>query len=302
MLQDSVLSLLQRAADPATVEILVAFDPDDPSATEAGGLLAELPSVRVIYAPERYGYPRLHDYYNMLAAEASGEWLLIWNDDVTMSTQGWDSVVAGRPPALLWPYCPQDVGEDVFPFFPAAWIRHLGHVGMSFCVNAWLHEVAEMLPGRIHHIPVCISHGRPDDDTHRTASRIPHEARNLHNTELMQQAKRDDAAKICALTGDTFGNTELVSVLLPGTGASSVIRQLLDKAAQPDEVEFLVAGGRDHKALRASLEEAGVMGHTECHSSRTTAEIRRWCHGRWVRELGSFDEDPAWDNGIRATG
>ena len=39
---------------------------------------------------DRLGYKNLHEYMNALWVQASGEWLMLWNDDALMETKDWD--------------------------------------------------------------------------------------------------------------------------------------------------------------------------------------------------------------------
>jgi hypothetical protein len=39
------------------------------------------------------GYDSLHEYYNELASKATGDWLMLWNDDAVMETEGWDEKI-----------------------------------------------------------------------------------------------------------------------------------------------------------------------------------------------------------------
>jgi GT2 family glycosyltransferase len=96
-LRASVESLRKRASFPELLEILVGADPDD-DATHA--TCADL-GVTALVASQRYGYSELHRYFNELAEAATGEWLLLWNDDATMLTDRWDEVLAAVPANVL---------------------------------------------------------------------------------------------------------------------------------------------------------------------------------------------------------
>ncbi len=94
LLGRSVGSLRDRAA--GEIEVLVGSDLDDPdTATAARGLGCD-----VLVLP-RQGYELLHVYYQRLAAEATGDWLLVWNDDAVMLTEGWDLIIEGLPERVL---------------------------------------------------------------------------------------------------------------------------------------------------------------------------------------------------------
>ncbi|HEY6117710.1 MAG TPA: glycosyltransferase, partial [Candidatus Dormibacteraeota bacterium] len=99
-LEETITGLLRLADEPDAIQVLVAADPDDD-----GTLAAELPDqVTVWTAPQRYGYPRLHEYVNALAAQAGGDWLMLWNDDARILTPGWDQAIEAAPQAVLWPH------------------------------------------------------------------------------------------------------------------------------------------------------------------------------------------------------
>jgi hypothetical protein len=97
LLASSVASLRGLAADPSGLEILVGADPDDQVTAQAATGLG----CQCWTAPERYGYGRLHLYYNELAQRARGEWLLTWSDDTTMTDRGWDQQIEDLPPHVM---------------------------------------------------------------------------------------------------------------------------------------------------------------------------------------------------------
>lgn len=91
LLARSVQSLRARAwAEP---EILIAADADD-----AATCRKALELTGRVHISERAGYDRLHEYYQALAAVATGDWLLVWNDDAVMMTDGWDARIGELPP------------------------------------------------------------------------------------------------------------------------------------------------------------------------------------------------------------
>ena len=158
-LAESAASLLDLAANPDQVEILVALDPDD------AGPYADLrlgPQVTFWTAPERYGYMRLERYYNHLATMAKGDWLLgTWNDDARMLTQGWDAIIEAQDPAVLWLGCTTMGGGNFWPAWPAAWTKALGHVALVSNVDVWMSEIGRRL-GRERQVPVEVFHDRKD--------------------------------------------------------------------------------------------------------------------------------------------
>lgn len=85
-------SLYALAENPATFELLLAFDNDDTSTlnTWAETVASEGINWRAIVVP-RVGYSGMHQYLNVLTEIARGEWLFILGDDAFVKTQGWDA-------------------------------------------------------------------------------------------------------------------------------------------------------------------------------------------------------------------
>lgn len=93
MLKSSLHTLQSNASSGYPVEYLVAYDPDDPT-TKATALDC---GAKAIGAPERWGYNELGKYFNLLANNAAGDWLLLWNDDAIMTTPGWNRIIDTIP-------------------------------------------------------------------------------------------------------------------------------------------------------------------------------------------------------------
>lgn len=143
LLDKSLRSLLDTAADPSSVELLVGFDDDDEATNQATMKLLR-PGIDQVWVTPRLGYRRLHDYYNALSAIASGDWLLIWNDDAVMHTVGWDAAIAAHPDHVC-----ETIEGMCFPAIPAAWVRHLGHVALEWHNDAWWEMIAKLLDRRV---------------------------------------------------------------------------------------------------------------------------------------------------------
>ncbi len=157
-LTESVRSLRDTADHPQQLEILVAADPDDPLTRIA----AKHANVDQILVTEvRYGYARLHEYVNRLAAQANGDWQLLWNDDARMRTPGWDSVIAEQPPGVLWPATNNGPWLNTFPVTHTSVITALGHWSLSPHCDSWIQDVAETA-GIHHRIQVEVLHDRFD--------------------------------------------------------------------------------------------------------------------------------------------
>ena len=197
----TMAGLLGLAADPADVEILIAADPDD-APTLALAADGSLPvQARLWVAPERFGYKRICDYYNVLAALAAGEWLFMWNDDCVMLTTRWDETIRAEAPGVLWPAADYATNHNTFPIWPATWTRHLGHVSLDQSSDMWLHDVAAMAGVPSRRIPVSLHHEhRCGDATGNDRDAVADVI--TYHAPAMQLARQRDAARLAEfLTG-----------------------------------------------------------------------------------------------------
>lgn len=191
----SIASLLDHAHRPGTVEILIAADPDDQATRDV-----DLPwQARLWVADERYGYSRLHEYVNRLAARATGDWLMLWNDDARMCTEGWDAVVEQQEPAVLWPQSNDISTCNTFPIWPRAWTDAMGHVSLSPHCDSWMQHIGEALRMQPR-IDVEILHDRADltgghDDQTRAESLAGYRTASYHNP-AMQEARQNDVLTV----------------------------------------------------------------------------------------------------------
>jgi hypothetical protein len=152
-------SLITLADDPARVQVLIAADPDDAAGT---GKAAAGAGAACWVAPERYGYTGLHHYLNELATMTDGQWLMWFNDDARMLTQGWDTVIRGWPrPAVLWPHANHLTHANLFPVWPGAWSDATGRVSPVQHMDSYLQGLGQQLQ-RHDQIPVHILHDRAD--------------------------------------------------------------------------------------------------------------------------------------------
>ncbi len=198
-LAGSIASLLGLAAGPDAVEVVAAIDPDDAWRYEQW----VYPSTRILVTPERYGHARIHEYMNALAAMASGEWLLNWNDDAVMLTPGWDAVIASRAPGVLWPSANHHPGCNIFPAWPAEWTRLTGHMSLAPNCDSWIQDLGERL-GRQERIPVEVFHdrhnqtgsGRFDDATYAEGTALSDRDCTVFRSAKMTAARERDASLI----------------------------------------------------------------------------------------------------------
>lgn len=192
LLRRSLRSLGER-----DIEVLIRVDEDDPSLAA----YTELPGVSV---GPRHGYRGLHHYYNELAARATGEWLMIWNDDALMMTAGWTQII-GRyhgKMVVLNPNTNHDnwkIDMNVFPIVPRRMYELLGHISLSLHNDSWLEFVGRGA-GIMVRVPILVHHDRADltgnnDDVVYAAREYE---RDRFHSEEMAAARARDIDVICS--------------------------------------------------------------------------------------------------------
>lgn len=152
MLERSIMSLIDNAADATNIEWIMAFDDDDadslayfqekiiPRIEASGG------AYEVMIFP-RLGYQRLNEYINALAAEAQGEWMIFWNDDAVMLDQDWDNSIRAETGRFVIQAFDTHKGHpySIFPIVPRAWYDVLGHLSLHPLNDAWISQIAWLL-------------------------------------------------------------------------------------------------------------------------------------------------------------
>ena len=149
----SIKSLVDKASNPARLEIIFGVDEDDTGINEfiAENLADYLKSKKIearanIFKP--LGYENLHTYVNTLAGNSTGDWIFFWNDDCLMVSEGWDNVIDqynGQFKLLG----PKDNHEAhpyaILPIVPRDWFILMGHLSQNAQNDAWLSHIAYML-------------------------------------------------------------------------------------------------------------------------------------------------------------
>lgn len=173
------------------LEFLIRVDEDDPAQDGYAGLS------HVIVGP-RHGYGGLHNYYNELAAQATGDWIMVWNDDCVMTTPGWIDIVRrydGKM-VVLNPNTNHDnwvIDMNVFPIVPRQMFELMGHISLSVHNDSWLEFVGRGADIMIR-VPITIHHDRADltgnnDDAVYSARQYDHE--DFHSEGMVQARDRD---------------------------------------------------------------------------------------------------------------
>ena len=178
-LERSVKSLFDLADDPDSIQLMLGFDTDDKEGIGAFQEVVQpwLDTQGINYTAmtfEPLGYTRLNEYVNTLASSSDSDWLVFWNDDAYMETQGWDTIIANHTGEfkLLAFRTHMDHPYSIFPIAPRAWLDAMGYLSPHQISDAWLSQQAYMLD-IWERIPVDVVHdrhdltGNNDDDTYK---------------------------------------------------------------------------------------------------------------------------------------
>lgn len=219
MLERSIKSLFELAADPSRIQLMLAFDRDDTLGIQhfTNHIQPWLDSREIDYHAmefEPLGYIRLNEYVNTLAANSDANWLVFWNDDAVMETQDWDATIMSYQGQfkLLAFHTHHDHPYSIFPIVPRAWFDLLGYLSPHQISDAWLSQQAYILD-IWQRIPVDVLHdrhdltGNNDDPTFRNRPMLegnPLDSRDFHS--IAQSNRRlADCAKIATYLKLEFG-------------------------------------------------------------------------------------------------
>jgi len=199
-------TLIESADNSDRLQLMFAFDNDDTAGTEyfQQHLQPWMDKRDLNYTAmqfDRQGYHRLHVYNNKLAEHTDARWLMIWNDDAVMETQGWDTEIMQREGEfkLLAVHTHKDHPYSIFPILPRKWYDLLGYISPHSVQDGWLSQQAYLLD-IFERIPVWVLHDRADitgnnnDATFRERAALegrPHDPNDFHSVKQMELRHRD---------------------------------------------------------------------------------------------------------------
>lgn len=135
----AVNSIIEKTNKLDRIEILIRFDEDDENSLSR---VEELPTDKVsinIITGKRHKYEFLHKYVNEMCAETKGEFIVWFNDDCIIETQGWDNIIAEYTGKIVCFY-PNNKGTgsgNIFPIISRKIYEIIGHFSQSQQVDTW---------------------------------------------------------------------------------------------------------------------------------------------------------------------
>ena len=164
----SLFSLIDKAQDNSRIEYRIALDTDDQESLDyfKDVIVPKFQDRDInfeIIAIEPLGYARLHEYVNLLGKMADANWLMFWNDDAIMDTQGWDDLITehtGKFRVLRM----QEQSQHpyaIFPIVPKDWYHLLGTLSSHQMSDAQISQIGYMC-NIVENIDVHCTHDRFD--------------------------------------------------------------------------------------------------------------------------------------------
>jgi len=168
MIMESIKSMIDTADDPDGIEFLLAIDDDDQVTidyvqSDIVPYFEKHDYDLYAFVQPRLGYARLNEYYNQLAGESHGEWLIVWNDDARMESQGWDTEILSHSGKFVVQRFNDNHGHPyaIFPVLPRDWIIMYGCISPHQIVDGWVSQVCYMNDAIIQLKSTCF-HDRHD--------------------------------------------------------------------------------------------------------------------------------------------
>jgi hypothetical protein len=165
-LHAALTTLLEHAAHPEDLEVLVRGDDDDRASVRPSAA-AYFGSASLSFGA-RLGYARMHDYYNELAARARGRLLFVWNDDTEMLTPRWDEMLLAAATTPLVQFMRVEhkgVADTTFPVVDRRIFEAVGRLANHCYVDTWLDRVSAAAGVQHLRNDIVFRHHRLSDQT-----------------------------------------------------------------------------------------------------------------------------------------
>lgn len=145
-------------------EIIVRVDEDDPEVVQYRDMSKEIKKMVLLVGP-KHGYEQLHQYYNEASIKAKGDWLMLWNDDATMTTENWtDSFKEFDPKEPLVLNFYHEI-NNLFPAISRKFYEIIGHFSLQTHADSWVQQIGERSGTQRFISGVKIIHNKPTDET-----------------------------------------------------------------------------------------------------------------------------------------
>jgi hypothetical protein len=145
LLISSMNLLIDNAVKPEELEFLIKFDTDDIKsiAEFLSNDICKIIDYKVLITDRKGGYADLYIDINDLCRMATGEFLMLYNDDAFMTTPRWDDHVRKHSGkfCVLWPHSGNRI-HNCFPIVHRKYFEILGHFSLQTHNDTWVEEVS----------------------------------------------------------------------------------------------------------------------------------------------------------------
>ena len=162
-LRRTLANVRDTASHPERVEILVRLDDDDtPSLGIKDSLHAECApcSLRVLVGPRGKGYADMHRFFNEMAAQAKGDYVMVFSDDGRFVTSNWLQAIEERRhrlsvlhfPAIFMQINKETLGwypgqiVNPFPLMHRKLVQLAGRLSDHWAIDSWAHNLGRFMP------------------------------------------------------------------------------------------------------------------------------------------------------------
>jgi len=142
LLIETVNSIINKCDDVNNIEILIKVDDDDIETINKLKTYEKFDLITMVISSRRKGYASLNEFYNELYEKSSGEFIFCANDDMTIQTDKWDTLVkpySGKFVCLH--HNPAHPHNDTwyFPIISKKILDIIGHVSKSVFYDGYLY-------------------------------------------------------------------------------------------------------------------------------------------------------------------
>lgn len=143
-----VNSIVNTANDISKIEILVRIDDDDVETIDNIENILSKVSHKIIIGKRGNGYKDIYLYQNSLAAISSGQFLVIWNDDILILNGDWDICFERRFKDKYIVAMPFEINHNKYvywhPFFHRKFYELMGRVSNYSQTDEWFKALEEI--------------------------------------------------------------------------------------------------------------------------------------------------------------
>lgn len=141
-------SLESLGVERNNIEVLIWVDEDDPQLQKYTTFFDKKTHIKLFIKP-RVGYLQFHVMMNFLSTQATGEWLMLWNDDAYFETVDWydtfikwASLSNPNDEPVAYNIWGQGRAQHFFPIISRKYLEIVGHFAQNCICDSWVKHVA----------------------------------------------------------------------------------------------------------------------------------------------------------------